>query len=294
MKKHEFFEIWLHDNAELSDLCDKSIVVRESLQAWPLSVVERISFEDKTSWIYKVYRNLPIETHFYQNVNSSHVPKLFFSVSDGDQHWLFLEDIAGEHVVRDEKDSILTLAQQIRNVINEIDFNKSFRYDLSKSNYGIFCEELISLLKMLHKEKKLAIIDKDIISQIEKALFCPAALQTVQGHCALLHGDLKCDNILVRPDGTIVIIDWQNFLWGPEKIDIYSLMANQFIDPVPIAGVGPEILRLALIIKWYADCLDRWLPYTEFYSQLIMKIAKQMCHIIDNDGYAGMESLYFT
>ena len=94
---------------------------------------------------------------------------------------------------------------------------------------------------------------------------------------------MKLNNILLRPDGEMVIIDWQSILYGPENIDVYHLLAAQNIDPVPIAGIGPVILRLTLVIKWLADCIDRWIPqWAGFYDGQIVETEKQMSHVLDN------------
>jgi hypothetical protein len=56
------------------------------------------------------------------------------------------------------------------------------------------------------------------------------------------------------------------------------------MDPVPIAGIGPEILRCALIIKWLADCIDRWLPgFAEFYDGMIYDMEKHIRHYVEDN-----------
>jgi aminoglycoside phosphotransferase (APT) family kinase protein len=113
---------------------------------------------------------------------------------------------------------------------------------------------IIELLSKLNRDKKLKTVDEEAISRIKKALAHTEVINLVHGKCTLLHGDFKCDNILIRPNGSLSIIDWQSILFGPEEIDIYHMIATQDIDPVPIAGIGPEILRSALIIKGNNNC----------------------------------------
>ena len=81
-------QILLHEDNELAEILGLSIVSREQIQAWPLSVVARILLSDNTSRIYKAFYNLPIETEFYRRVQSPHIPKVFYNHSDGDHHWL--------------------------------------------------------------------------------------------------------------------------------------------------------------------------------------------------------------
>jgi len=281
MKKHDAFEIWLHQDEVLSDIHGAKVVLREPLQAWPLSAVERITFGDGESRIYKAFHNLPIETAFYRAVQSRFIPKVFFSHSIGDQHWLLLEDVQGQHPENLSREQTLSLARRARMIIDGLDPIGSYRCDLSEMGYDGFICETLELLRKLHSEKKLVAVGKAAIARIEKALSRPEVLRTVRCQCALLHGDLKRSNILIRPDGELVIIDWQNALFGPEDVDIYTMLAAQGFDPVPTAGIGPEILRLALAIKWFADCADQWLPnWAGFYDGQIADMEKHLRQII--------------
>ena len=90
-----------------------------------------------------------------------------------------------------------------------------------------------------------------------------------------------------------MLIDWQNVLYGPEERDIYNFMAYLKFDPVSMAGIGPEILRLALTVRWYAECIDRWLPWPDFYDGKLLRLEEQLRHLADNNGYNGMDVDYF-
>jgi len=284
MKKHDDFELWLHGNAALSELHGAGVAVRESLQAWPLSVVERITFRDGTSRIYKAFRNQSTETDFYRTVQSQYIPKVFYNHSEGDRHWLLLEDVGGRHPGKLDREQTLLLARRARKIINELDPAGPYRYDLSEEGYNSFVNETLGLLRKLHQEKKLEAVDGTAIARIEGALSHPEVRRTIRGRCALLHGDLKRDNILIRPNGELAIIDWQNVLFGPEDIDVYTLLASQDMDLVPVAGIGPEILRLALVINWLADCIDRWLPHwAKFYDGKMAGIEKHIRCVMENN-----------
>ena len=292
MKKQE--QVFLHEDNELSEILGMSIVSRELIQAWPLSFVERVSLSDNTSRIYKSFYNLPIETEFYRQVRSRHIPKVFYNQSDGYQHWLLLEDIDGHPPPENlNRKQTLDLARQAREVINEIGPIKPNRFDLSENGYGGFIGTTIELLQKLRREKKLKIVDEAVIARINKVMLHPEVLNAVQNRSVLLHGDFSSRNIIIRSNKNITLIDWQTILLGPEDLDIYNFMAYQKFDPVPIAGIGPEILRLSLVIRWYAECIDHWLPWPDFYDGKIAKINEQICHIVANNCYAGMRVDYF-
>jgi serine/threonine protein kinase len=227
---------------------------------------------------------LPTEIEFYRKVKSQYIPKVFYSHSDGFRHWLLLED-AGKHYPDNlNKEQILNLAYQARKIINGLGTIEVYRYDLSEKHYTNFVDALIELLQNLYQNQKLKTVDGIVIARIEKMLSHPEVLCTIRSRCGLLHGDLKCNNLLIRPNGEMCIIDWQSVLYGPEDIDIYQMMASQSIDPVPLAGIGPEILRSALAIMWLTECIDHWLPYwAEFYDGQIADIEKHMQRLVKED-----------
>ncbi|MCL2665460.1 MAG: ecdysteroid 22-kinase family protein [Defluviitaleaceae bacterium] len=281
MKKHKDFEIWLYDNDELAAVHGAKVISRELLHEWPLSVVEKITFDGSISRIYKAFNNLPVETKFYRNVKTQNIPKAFYNHSNDNRHWLLLED-AGKHYPGNlNREQTLNLAYQARKIINGLGSIDFHLYDLSEKHYPSFVNVLIGLLNNLRHNQKLKAVDEAAIARIEKALHHPEVLRATRGKCALLHGDLKCNNLLKKPDGEMIVIDWQNVLYGPEEIDIYNLMADKKMNPVSIAGIGPEILRYALAIKWLADCIDRWLPHwAEFYDGRIAETEKHIQQLV--------------
>ena len=293
MKKHADFDIWLHDDGELRGIHGADVISRTVLRCWPLSVVERVRFAGGASRIYKAYYNLPVETEFYRSVRSRHIPALHYSHSDGDRHWLLLEDVAGQHPAGLSYVSMLEIARRAQEIIGGLSTVNYVRHDLSENNYGVFAQSTIDLLLRLHNANLLAKTGGDVIEGIKTAMSHPEVLRIVHAPCPLIHGDLKCDNILIRPDGGIVIIDWQNISRGPSGVDAYSLLATQGIDPVPLAGVGPELIRLALEARWFADCLSRWMPYPSFLDGRIAAIGGYMRRIAENNGYAGEGVYYF-
>ncbi|WP_194838266.1 phosphotransferase family protein [Nocardia sp. XZ_19_369] len=76
----------------------------------------------------------------------------------------------------------------------------------------------------------------DRLAALESTWFEPAAGET------LLHTDLRPDNMLLRPDGTVVAVDWAWPCRGAAWIDLVSLapsMAAGGLDPDPILAAHP-------------------------------------------------------
>ena len=76
MKKHDDFDLRLHDNDELAEIHGADVITREPIRSWPLSAVWRVVFNDGTSRIYKAFRNLPIKIKFYEKVQVSNCNKM--------------------------------------------------------------------------------------------------------------------------------------------------------------------------------------------------------------------------
>lgn len=293
MKKHPVFNLWLHDDKEIEAIAGASICERKTLREWPLSFVERVVLQDGTSRIYKSQRGAPVESAFYRKAHSKHIPSIYYNHSDGDDHWMLFENIDGKHPFALDREELLNLELKVRGITAALGNVRPYRYDLSEKGYVSFANSTVELLNTLHAEGKLKMTDDSAILRIKKAFTHSEVLRTVGGRCILLHGDLKCDNILIRANGEVALIDWQNVLFGPESLDIYNLMATQAMNPVPISGIGPEILRMGLEMRWFADCLNAWLPDAVFLDKWISNIERHIRHVIENDGYNGIATYYF-
>jgi len=58
----------------------------------------------------------------------------------------------------------------------------------------------------------------------------------------MCHRDYHCRNIMVRPTGSLALIDLQDARWGPDTYDLVSLIFDSYADFAP-AWIEPLILR---------------------------------------------------
>ena len=70
-------------------------------------------------------------------------------------------------------------------------------------------------------------------------------LAAISGGDTLVHNDIRADNIRVRPDGSVVIVDWPWACRGPQWLDSALLGMNVIFyggDPAPaFAGIDPAV-----------------------------------------------------
>jgi len=70
MKKHSHYDLWIHDDTELSELPGDSIIQRQTIHEWPNSCVQKILLESKKTIIYKYQSGGIADSLFYEKVNS--------------------------------------------------------------------------------------------------------------------------------------------------------------------------------------------------------------------------------
>ncbi|RZU52457.1 phosphotransferase family enzyme [Krasilnikovia cinnamomea] len=84
------------------------------------------------------------------------------------------------------------------------------------------------------------------------------ALTTLDGD-TLCHCDIRADNMLLRPDGTVVFVDWPWGCVGPDWLDTVLLAVNVIVyggDPAPVlAGVDPRAVSaiMAGLAGYFVD-----------------------------------------
>src|SRR6266851_532395 len=75
MQTHPFFtNILMHSGDELAEALGIAIAERETLDAWPLSCVQRLLLADGTKLIYKSQLPPTVEPEFYERASSPLLP----------------------------------------------------------------------------------------------------------------------------------------------------------------------------------------------------------------------------
>jgi Ser/Thr protein kinase RdoA (MazF antagonist) len=85
-------------------------------------------------------------------------------------------------------------------------------------------------------------------------------LAAVATGSTLVHCDVRADNLLVRPDGSVVVVDWPYGCVGPEWLDTVLLAMNVLVHGGPgdrlLDGIDPQVAA-DLIAGFTGDFLER-------------------------------------
>ncbi len=109
-------------------------------------------------------------------------------------------------------------------------------------------EDLFKTAKVYAEQNGLQGVGGDIIDRLENIFMNRQLYEYLlpEKHYSLLHGDFKTDNMALKKDGALQIIDWGSYVVGPSFMD----MANFFTTlPIPIEGIKESYLDNETIEK---------------------------------------------
>ena len=274
MNAHPYFDLRLHDDAELAALLDAPLIRRELVQAWPLSSVEKIHLADGRVYIYKAQRAPTVEPAFYaamaahaaQSAVAAEATRLLVGAQtlweEAPYACLLLEyvdappfaEVYRTYELRPSACSLITrfIGALPEDVPVYLDVGTPERWDA-------FVKETIDLLRLLHAEGACPQVEHQTIMRLAHKLEARVELADLCRESQLLHGDLKPDNVLMT-DLTIRVIDWQRPLRGPRLLDVGTLLEGLGVDPIPHVGKDVMVMRRVLDVHWLAECALRWFP----------------------------------
>lgn len=275
MHKHTYFDLLLHDDAELSSILNCAVVQRTTLHEWPLSCVQRVSCEDGQTYIYKVQSPPTVEPAFYENARSP----LLVSAQVIADNTLIMEDIQAPHLndVALSDAAKLAAVDDIVRQISQIEGDLPSVADLrTESAWAAYVETIVSDINMLIEEGKFQQVTQLMGDTLKKHADSSAVMNSFSGEMGLVHGDLWGENVLVTSDGYRVI-DWQRPIFGPTALDRSTLLASVGLDPVPVVGPGIVQLRRLLLIAWLAQAARYWFPEgADHYDGQIAQLLREL------------------
>ena len=279
MYRHEYFDLWLHDDDELGPLVQGEIVERVTLHEWPLSSVQRLTLSGGRTLIYKSQFGPTVESEFYARASSNLLPWAQ-TVAEFDGHvCMLIEFVRGPLIVKLSlpEDEAARIGREVLAQIAAISGDLPHMYDVSDGKkWETFIRAMLRTLTELVKGKKFSLVNRATVRDLERWAFSEPVLSTIRAGAGCVHRDLSGDNLFVLRDG-YRLIDWQRPILGPPGVDTASLMASLGFDPARHAGEGAVRVWHLLNVNWLAQCAARWFPAgTPTYDKQIARLAARL------------------
>jgi hypothetical protein len=279
MHRHQHFDLWLHDDKELTSLIQNDIVERVTLHEWPLSCVQRLTTSDGRKAIYKAQSAPSVESQFYANARSTLLALGETVYRSGDHACMLIEFVEGP-LIEDldlPQDKVVHIGRTVMEQIAGIAGELPYYVDVStEEKWGELVGATLTDLGALIDQGKFSLVDLATIRNLERWAFSEPVLSAVRTNPGYIHADLSGDNLFVLPDGCRVI-DWQYPRLGPREVDLALLLESLGFDPVRYVGEGVVWVMLFLRIHWLTQCAVRWIPEgARGYDRAIAQLASLM------------------
>jgi hypothetical protein len=276
MHRHEFFNLYLHDDTELTPLLQSDILERITLHEWPLSCVQRLSTSDGRNIIYKTQFGPTVESEFYANATSD----LLVSgetIYHSNGHVCMLLEYIDAPSLKDLESSESQAVRIGRSLLTQI---SSIRGELpvyldvsTEAKWGALVKTTLEELTTLVNQEQFHAVDTEHIARLERWALAAPTLSVLRRNPGYVHGDLGGDNLFVLPDGHRVI-DWQRTKLGPTELDLVTLIESLGFDPLGHVDENIVWMTYFLRISWLSQCTLRWFPEgKETYDRSIARLS---------------------
>jgi len=242
-------------------LVETQLKTRTLLHHWPLSRVERLSFRsaELPSLIFKaVLPPLQNELNVYQDIfqdNPRWSPTLYGAVREGEEVWLFLEDVGtrtfkNEPTLENLQKVTATLAGLHvafgRDVTAGVLQRRSHLFTRDYPAYIAGARQALVLTRALVNKKLFPSVTNRHLSQLEAVvnMYDKVAIALLGAPQTLVHGDFNSQNIIFDPDPTsdrVYLIDWANAYIGAGLVDLVDLSSFATAHYGP--GTMPRLLQ---------------------------------------------------
>lgn len=262
MYSHPFFNLRLHDDAELEQLIGGRLAARQSLHEWPLSCVQRLTCADGREWIYKAQWGPSIEAQFYARARSRLLPQARTLYQADGYSCLLIEPVAGPSLAAQQPGSVdeqVRVGRELQREIAAIQGDPPVYLDIhTLEGWQAHMRATFKNLLDLSRAGCLHQLSDSQRNELEHLAFSDGLSHQIGG-AGLVHGDLNPGNIFPQPEGWMVI-DWQRPLYGPAALDLAILLTSAGQDARPFVDAGVLQLMRLLQIAWLAECAAHWFP----------------------------------
>jgi Phosphotransferase enzyme family len=282
--RHRYFDLLLHDDAELEALIRSPIVERTTLHEWPLSFVQRVATSDGRRLIYKSQSGPSVEPDFYASCVSDLLVGARTVYRDAGYACMLLDHAKGT-LARDldlMESEILRIGPEVMEQVASIGGSPPVYLDVGTEERW---RELVSgtchALRALIGEEKLPSVSDGLVGELEHWALDSQTLGAIRGRPGLVHGDLTGENLFLRPGG-YHLIDWQFPKIAPRDLDLATLLESLGVDPRRHVSVATVRVMWLLRACWLTECAVRWFPAgTPHYDVQIAHLASLIAEADD-------------
>lgn len=279
MRRHQHFDLWLHDDSELGALVGGRVAERTTLHEWPLSCVQRLVTDDGRTLIYKSQSAPSVEPEFYASARSSLLVRAR-TVYRKDGHSCMLLDLAEGGLVRDldpSESDLVRIGRAVMAQIADILGAPPAYLEVGTERQWVGAmRAMCQGIRALSEAGKLRLTTVRLADELEGWALEPDTLAAIRGDPGYVHGDLSASNLFVLPSG-YRLIDWQFPKIAPRDLDLAVLLESSGFDPRPHVGAGTLRVMWLLRIHWFVECAARWFPAgTPHYDSAIVSLASQI------------------
>lgn len=272
MDRHEFFDLWIHDDAELAAVLNEPIVARREIHAWPLSSVQLVMLQSGRRVIYKAQREPTVEPEFLERAASPALPPFELVSRDEQQAAIVLPYFEQPTLQRAGYDAAGLAAYGRRLVaqFGAIDGDVPVYVDIgTPERWRAFAAHVAELLLALVGSGQFSLVAADDVAALMRWAERCEVLQAVDRTSQLINGDFKAEHVFcgAGAGGADVVVDWQRPYRAPAEIDIVSLLESAQIDPAPHVAPVAIGLRAFLFVHWAAEAKTHLLPQLGLFDQ---------------------------
>jgi hypothetical protein len=279
MQRHPYFDLWLHDDAELGVLLASPVVGRATLHEWPLSCVQRIRTADGRTRIYKVQAEPTVEPEFYSQAHSPLLVNAQIIRQASAPAALLLEDVTAPRFLdlQPTLDQALGLGRALLREIAHISGDLPAVADLrTEQQWRAYVAAMHADLCALVESGRFHLVDYQLIEHLMQTALAQPVLSVLCESPGYVHLDLSATNLFVLADG-YRLIDWQRPIWGPTALDLASLLDSLHMELHPHLSSGVIQLFNLLRIGWLSQCARRWFPPgADSYDRQIVQLAEKI------------------
>jgi len=234
MHKDRWFDLPLHDNAELVELLGEPLVCREAIHRWPGSCIQLVITASRKIYIYKSRRGGECAARFNEAVSNPLVPKAR-TVHESDGCVCMLR----EYISKDRKtaeiegeEASLTFINGVIDAVASMGDGFPTSSDWRGGSARWFAEVEQSVAKLGHTIEAYGYMEteKKALPKILECGLGKAMGEFFERPCIYAHGDLQRKHIIQTSDG-IRLIDWYSPGWWPREMELANALRKWGFDP---------------------------------------------------------------